>query len=70
MDWIKTLLSSSEDASSLRIVLLLSFTSVIGVWTHLSIEKQALLPIPESVISLLGLLLATKWAQKIEEKEK
>jgi hypothetical protein len=61
------LLSESGEVSSLRVIMLITFTVVILVWAWLCIKTQVILSIPESILSLLGLILATKWAQKTEE---
>ena len=67
MKFLISLLSDSGNVSSLRIVMLLTFTIIILTWAWLCIELRILLGFPDSILTLLGLVLATKWAQKTEE---
>lgn len=69
MKILEKLLSDSGEISSLRSVMIVTFMVVLIIWAWLCIKTQIILAIPESILTLLGLLLGTKWAQKTEENK-
>lgn len=69
---MNTLLSTLEDqaggTSTTRVVLLLLIIGVLAPWIYVSIATQKLQPLPESVVTLVGMALAAKVAQRPMEK--
>lgn len=58
-----------EDApqSSMRAIVIFSFTFIFWVWAYVSIKKMELQPIPESILFILASLLGAKLYQKKQE---
>jgi hypothetical protein len=53
--------------SCMRYVTAITTTSIIGVWSIVSIVTWTLQPIPESVVTIFGIAVVGKWAQKKDE---
>jgi hypothetical protein len=53
--------------SSSRILFLLWGGGVFGVWCFLSIANRTIEPIPESVVTFLGIMAGSKVVQRIGE---
>lgn len=50
--------------SANRLVLIMYATCIIGAWGYVSVKSATLNPVPESVITMLGLSLGAKVLQK------
>ena len=61
--WIRDVLSSEGDQSSMRLVMIASWGCVLTVWTSLSFWHHAMQPVEASVLTLLGLATAGKCIQ-------
>lgn len=59
---------NSGGLSSIRIAFLLWVLGVLLIWGFCSIDKKALQPIDNSVVTILGILGASKVAQRYGEK--
>ncbi len=65
--WIRDVLSTDGNQSSMRLVLLASWGCVLFVWTSLSIFHHAMQPIDGSVLALLGIGTGGKcWQNHVE----
>jgi hypothetical protein len=54
----------NSSLSSMRGVMITWCMGVLGVWGYLSLDKGALMEIPESVVFLVGILVTGKYLQK------
>jgi hypothetical protein len=63
--WVCQVLDKTDPQSSTRLVLLVAWGSVLGVWIILSGIHQRLVDVPESVQTLLGMATGAKVAQHI-----
>ena len=63
----RILSDAAGNPSSMRLVMLLGVGVVLGVWSAVSLSVHALQPLPESVVGLLGFLVAGKFGQKFIE---
>lgn len=50
--------------SASRLILIMYATVIIGAWSYISIKSTTLTPVPESVITMLGLAIGGKIIQK------
>jgi hypothetical protein len=53
--------------SAMRWLTVTTTNTIILVWTIISIANWKLQPIPESVVTIFGIAVAGKWAQKKDE---
>jgi hypothetical protein len=58
---------AAGNLSSMRVAMLLGVGVVLGAWAAVSIQTRTLQPLPDSVVGLLGLLVAGKFGQKFIE---
>jgi hypothetical protein len=54
--------------SALRIIIVLWFGTVLGVWVYLSLRTHLLQPVDSSITHLLEVLAGSKVIQKFAEK--
>ncbi|MCU0568163.1 MAG: hypothetical protein MUF49_16390 [Oculatellaceae cyanobacterium Prado106] len=57
----------SGKPSSSRLLIIIWGLGVFGVWAYASIKSSTLQPIPESVITIIGVLIVGKTAQRFGE---
>jgi hypothetical protein len=57
-----------QKPSAMRAALLFWVLGVLGVWIFASIDGKALQAVPDSVITILGLVVGGKAAQRFAEK--
>ncbi|MFA5152775.1 MAG: hypothetical protein WC554_09465 [Clostridia bacterium] len=55
--------------SAMRWISVTTANLILLVWMIISIDKWELQPIPESVVTIFGIAVAGKWAQKINESK-
>jgi hypothetical protein len=58
----------ADEFSAMRLALLLWVVGVLAVWIYASLQAGTLQPIPESVITILGLLAGGKAVQRFGER--
>ena len=58
---------AAGNPSSMRVAMLLGVGVVLAAWACVSIQTRALQPLPDSVVTLLGILTGGKLAQKCLE---
>ncbi len=54
--------------SATRLIFILWGTVSLGVWAFVSIKTTVIQPMPESIVTLLGIWMTGKVAQKLVEK--
>ena len=70
LNFLQFLQDGNGDFSSMRGIMIAWAIGVLLTWMYASVVSSALLPIPESVIALIGILVTGKAVQKkIEKKE-
>jgi len=65
----RILSDAAGNPSSMRLAMLLGVGSVLAAWATISIQTHTLQPLPDSVVGLLGLLVAGKFGQKFIEPD-
>lgn len=63
----RVLSDSGGNASSMRVAMLLAIAVVLAAWVTVSVKTGVLVPLPDSVVTLLAILTGGKLAQKFVE---
>lgn len=68
MNFLKNLIADGTGApSSMRIAFLLIISAVLAVWVTLCIRSGSFIPLPNSILTLLGVAMAGKVGQSLTE---
>jgi len=66
----RVLSDAGGNPSSMRLAMLLGLVIVLAAWLIVSVQARALQPLPDSIVTLLSVLVGGKFAQKfIEPKD-
>jgi hypothetical protein len=60
---------NSGGMSSMRLIMAVWFLGALVLWMLVSFQKAEIQPMPESIITLLGIVLSGKVVQRFGEKQ-
>lgn len=60
---------NSGGMSSMRLIMAVWFLGALVLWMIVSFQKAEIQPMPESIITLLGIVLSGKVVQRFGEKQ-